>query len=131
MIEFKDLYGDKVIMPKRTRYYFGAVASAYRLQLVAQSDMKDERTGGIIKGRNKAAQFKEGVYPVRTIDEAKMIYATESFREGLIWDMDTRAALEREQNYQSLKETVLGNEEDRRRLFEELKSEMLGATATE
>ena len=122
IMEFENPQGEKILMPKRKRYFFGAVAKGYQLQLISQSDQKDMHTGQIIKGRNKVARFKEGVYgPVRSLEEAKMVYGCLSFQQGLLWDMDTQAAVSRENNFQALKQAVMGNNEDERRLFEELK----------
>jgi hypothetical protein len=113
--------GNDIYFPKRKEYVFGAVASRYRLQLVAQRDKMEDGTGQIIPGRNIAAQFSDSIFVTKNEALARLIYRSKSFQSGLLWDVMSMAAQAKEANFKALKKLVGNDPRAEERLFEELK----------
>jgi hypothetical protein len=124
-----DWGGNDIYFPKRKEYVFGAVASRYRLQLVAQRDKIEDGTGQIIPGRNIAAQFSDSIYVTKNEAIARLIYRSKSFQAGLLWDVMSMAAQAKEANFNALKKLVGNDPGAEQRLFEELRAKYENAKA--
>jgi hypothetical protein len=116
--------------PLRKKWKFRADKTYYRLQLISKPDRLDPATNQILKGKNLAAQFKNGRYDTRKEEVAKLIFRSRAFQMGRIEDIDEVNAKAKEQNYQALKATLSTAAEKKRllrELIEELRSEAVEA----
>jgi hypothetical protein len=114
---------EQVKFPLRKKYKFRADKTFYRLQLISKPDMLDPATNQIIKGKNLAAQFKNGRYDTRREDVARLIYRSRAFRRGRLEDIDEVNKIAKEKSYQALK-SVLTSASDKKRLLRELITEL-------
>jgi hypothetical protein len=106
-----------------TKWEFESMAKTFRLELSWQPDLLLASGKKTRNTENLTAKFLGHVRPTRDRREAFLIYCSDAFRDGRVWDRNERARDKIEEKYQDFKEMVIKDPDKLERLRADLEAE--------